>query len=143
MPAVVVSPCRAPALPAAARLGRHDLEMELLSQNQLAQLGGLQAVNGAVVDDGDGLVAAQQFLAFDQTGGHGRALCIRRVVGDVGRAGGLVAGVHGACRLNQVVRMITILICNVNALPLLQARFFDKKKRQRFGAWVRRFTQAT
>ena len=95
MSAVVASPCRALALPAAARLGRHDLEMELLGQNQLAQLGGLQAVHRAVVHDGDSLVAAQQLLAFDQTGGHGRALCICRVVSGVGRAGDGLAGVHG------------------------------------------------
>ena len=77
-------------------LRRSPHDETLLGQNQLAQLGSLQSVHRAVVNDRDGLVAAQKLLAFDQTGRHRRALCVHSFVSGECRAGGLLAGVHGS-----------------------------------------------
>ena len=78
--------------------------MKLFGQDELAQLGGLQAVHRAVVADGDRLVALQQHAAVQRGRGAlragGRCLARYRGARRVGRRsaaerGGGQGGLHG------------------------------------------------
>ena len=67
--------------------------MKLFGQDQLAQTGGLQAIQRAVVLDGDGLVSAQQAVAVHggQVGRirQGFRGCGQDALGERSRLGGL------------------------------------------------------
>ena len=95
---------------------------ELLGQNQFAQFGGLQAIGGAVVHDGNGFLATQQPLAVYAdllecaARMHGHTVCQDGLPGrNTARGRRRECGLHELCVAVEVVLMITILIIKSTA----------------------------